>query len=262
MQGPGELNTFMQQLQTMFGEEDCPHHDHHQDHISECDGGQQGAHCGKLSIAFPPGKQTHAKLFSLFFSRNVNQKAEYACHPRPPRRHETFCKPEELIPSSKVLTFSPEEFQRAAVYLDGRFSHGGYVTIDKSTDRAAEDISVNVTTYVGRKELQDQISVGGFDHEGQYSVQVKRKGGGHRHHRKPPVKEDCVTYTIHVVFPSHLETYEDLDLHIKKALRIQSTPELDTLTFGKVRAGVGHGAIVFSVSGHVTRIKNILLTGW
>ncbi|KAI8139298.1 hypothetical protein BJV82DRAFT_627921 [Fennellomyces sp. T-0311] len=222
MQGPDELTAFMQQLQTMFGEEDCHHHHHHQDHVTECDA-EQNAHCGKLSIAFPP---------------------EYARHPRPPRRHETFCKPEELIPSSNVLEFSPEEFQRAAVFLDGPFSHGGYVTIDKSTDSEAQDIKVNVTTYVGRKELQDQVSVGGYDHEGQYSVQVKRKGG--HHHRKPPVKEDCVTYSIHVVFPSHLETYEDLDLHIKKALRIQSTPGLDTLTFDKFRAGVGHGAIVFS----------------
>ncbi|KAI9488047.1 hypothetical protein BDB00DRAFT_850433 [Zychaea mexicana] len=224
IQGTNELAAFMQDLQAMFGESGCSHH--HKDQVMECGAEQTGAHCGKLSIAFPP---------------------EYAKHPRPPRRHETFCKPKELLPSSSVFTFSPDEFQRAAVFLDGQFSHGGVVTVDRAADDDdTQDVKVNVTTYVGRKELQDQISISGFDHEGQYSVQVKRKGGHHCRHRKPPVKEDCVTYSIHVVFPSHLESYEDLDLHIRKALRIHTSTDLTKLTFGKFRAGVGHGAINFS----------------
>ncbi|KAI9276704.1 hypothetical protein BDA99DRAFT_493926 [Phascolomyces articulosus] len=225
MQGPEDLSIFVQDLQKMFGEErGCAHH--HKDQVMECGAGHNNPHCGKFSIAFPP---------------------EYARHPRPPRRHETFCKPEELLASSSIFTFSPDEYKRAAVYLDGAFSHGGVVTVDRaSEDDSNEDIKVNVTTFVGRKELKDAVSISGFDHEGQYSVQVKRKGGHRRSHHKPPVKEDCVTYSIRVVFPSHLESYEDLNLHIKKALRIHTTTELSKLHFGAFKAGVGHGAIHFS----------------
>ncbi|KAG2226478.1 hypothetical protein INT45_014222 [Circinella minor] len=234
LQGPKELENFMQHLQNMFGEKECHHHQEekyqHKDQIKkdciDMDNNYNGPRCGKLSIAFPP---------------------EYARHPRPPRRHETFCKPEELIPSSTIFKFSPDEFKKASVYLDGSFSHGGVVTVDRADSTTEQnDIKVNVTTFVGRKELQDDVSISGFDNEGRYSVQVKRKGG-HRHwHQKPPIKKDCVTYSIHVVFPSHLKSYEDFDLHIKQALRIHTTTDLSKLNFGNFTAGIGHGAIHFS----------------
>ena len=65
LQGPEELGTFMQNLQDMFGEEDgsgCHHHHQHKDQVTEnCRevdyNNYNGPRCGKLSIAFPPGKQ-------------------------------------------------------------------------------------------------------------------------------------------------------------------------------------------------------------
>lgn len=184
---------------------------------------------------------------------NGPRHLEYARHGRPPRRHEPFCKPKDLIPSTTVFNFSPDEYKRASVSLDGPFSYGGYVTIDRASDNDTRDVVVNITAYVGRQELLDDVSVSGFEHQGQFAVQVKRKRGGHHHHhhhKKPPSKEDCVTYAIHVVFPSHLSEFDDLDLHIKQAWRIGTrTPkDISKLVFGRFRAGVGHGSIIFSVS--------------
>lgn len=177
---------------------------------------------------------------------------EYARHPRPPRRHEPFCRRNELTPSSTVYTFSPDDYQRAAVFLDGDFSRGSHVTVDRGSDDDDEkDIKVNVTLYAGHEKLLDQVSISGFDHQGQYAVQVKRKGYHHHHHcKKPHVKKDCLLYDIHIVFPSHLTSFDVLDLHVREASRIgTNTPsELTKLEFNKFRAGLGHGAIIFKVS--------------
>ena len=70
LQGPKELENFMQNLQNMFGEKEKECHHHHQeekyqhkDQIKEdcidmdMDNNYNGPRCGKLSIAFPPGKK-------------------------------------------------------------------------------------------------------------------------------------------------------------------------------------------------------------
>ncbi|KAI9313977.1 hypothetical protein BX666DRAFT_1863781 [Dichotomocladium elegans] len=185
------------------------------------------------------------------------QSIDYARHPAPPRRGGPFCKPEELESSSRVFSFAPDQFQRAAIYLDGQFSRdSGVVTIDRSLEEVSDSaaIQVNVTLFAGRPELLDEVNISGFDKKGQYNVEVKRnsKGRHHHHHhhhqKRPSSKEDCLTYHIHVVFPSNLETFESLDLRIKAARWIgtHDGDQLSKLEFGKVRAGLGHGPIGFS----------------
>jgi hypothetical protein len=185
---------------------------------------------------------------------NGHKGKKHHGHPREP-----FCKIDELQASSTVFQFSPEQFQRAGVFLRGWFSRGGHVRLSKSTDASIEDIKVNVTIYSGREDLQKEVKISAFDHEGQYAVQVER-GRFHGHPKEQQVrrchknphgdedkKENCLVYNIDVEFPAHLDYYEDVELHIKSAQRIEGGKGLEGVEFGSVKAGLGRGAIIFDV---------------
>jgi hypothetical protein len=166
-------------------------------------------------------------------------------HPREP-----FCKINELNSTSTVFNFSPEEFQKTAVFLDGWFSRGGHVRLSKNPDTSIKDVAVNVTLYTGQDKLAKEVVLAAFDHEGQYGVEVKREGHHHRRHEKPKQK-DCLVYNIDVQFPAHVDYFENVDLHVKSAQRIEGGAGLENIEFGSVRAGLGHGAIIFDVSTNI-----------
>lgn len=181
--------------------------------------------------------------------------------------------------SSTVFKFSPEEFKRTGIYLNGQFSRGGHVRLLKSSDESVQDVKVNVTLYSGRDDLNKEVKLSAFDNKGQYAVQIERghfQGRKPPHHKpphhKPPHKrpdedededreeeregqddderrqEDCLVYNVDIEFPSNIDYFDDIELHIKAAQRIQGGKGIEGIEFGSVKAGLGRGAIIFDVS--------------
>ncbi|KAL0091277.1 hypothetical protein J3Q64DRAFT_1844295 [Phycomyces blakesleeanus] len=236
LQGPADLSHFMESLQDSFGgchgELYAPDYEdeygrlHSIDSLDDCSGKNSILEHCKQNIAFPPREL-----------QNLG---------RPPRRHEHFCKPEDLHSQFNVFSFSPDTFKHASVILEGHFSRGGHVVIEKSTSSHVEDVQINVTLYAGRKHLFDQVSLTGFDNEGNYTVEIKRAKDSKRREssHKPPVKADCLIFKISVVLPTHLDKYDSLSLHLRSASRV-SGKGLDGIEFDTFRAGVGQGAIIF-----------------
>ncbi|KAG2231417.1 hypothetical protein INT48_003655 [Thamnidium elegans] len=197
-----------------------------------------------------------------------HKKKKHHDHP-----HKPFCNIKELEATSTVFKFSPEDFQRAGIFLNGYFSRGGHVRLIKSTDESISDVKVNVTLYAGRQGLAKEVKLSAFDHEGQYAVQIERghfkgPGGpgsphgphgpeddndnredlkkGHHHHDKEDGKqENCLVYNVDIEFPANTAYFEDIELHIKAAQRIEGSKSLEGISFGSVKAGLGHGAIIF-----------------
>lgn len=170
--------------------------------------------------------------------------------------------------------------------MNGYFSRGGHVRLIKSSDESVKDVKLNVTVYTGREDLQKEVKLSAFDHEGQYTVQIEREHFKRPHRPDPPHhprhphrggddddedddedikknpededddeddkedrrKENCLVYNVDIEFPSHVDYFEDLELHIKSAQRIQGGKGIEGIEFGSVKAGLGHGAIIFDVS--------------
>lgn len=172
--------------------------------------------------------------------------------------------------------------------MNGYFSRGGHIRLLKSSDESVQDVKVNVTLYTGRDDLQKEVKLSAFDHEGQYAVQIERghfkgrrphppppppphgprhpphrggdddeddneeqeeiKGGDHEEDREDRRKENCLVYNVNIEFPANVDYFEDLQLHIKAAQRIQGGEGIEGIEFGSVKAGLGYGAIIFDVS--------------
>lgn len=160
--------------------------------------------------------------------------------------------------------------------MNGYFSRGGHVRLSKSDDKSVTDVKVTVTLYTGREDLKKEVKLSAFDHEGQYAVQIERghfKGALpptepphddppqdgpedehvhiHKHHKdhddEDQKQENCLVYNVDIEFPSNIDYFEDVQLHIKSAQRIEGGSGLDGMEFGTVKAGLGHGAIIFDV---------------
>lgn len=216
-----------------------------------------------------------------------HKKKKHHDHP-----HKPFCNIEELKATSTVFKFSPEDFQRTGVFLNGYFSRGGYVRLIKSTDESVSDVEVKVTLYAGREDLAKEVKLSAFDHEGQYAVQIERghfkgPGGPPRGPRRPPggprgphgpdddeddeendfkkghhdddkedgKQENCLVYNVEIEFPVNTTYFEDVELHIKSAQRIEGSKSLEGISFGSVKAGLGHGAIIFDVRQTIISLR-------
>lgn len=182
-------------------------------------------------------------------------------HKKPHHPYEPFCKVEELEATSTVFTFSPEDFQRTGIFLNGQFSRGGHVRLVKSSDDSVKDVQVKVTLFSGRDELTKEVKLSAFDNKGRYDVQIERgrfgrhralenkdHHGGHHDDDDERRKEDCLVYNVDIEFPSNIDYFDDIELHIKAAQRIQGGKGLEGIEFGTVKAGLGRGAIIFDVS--------------
>lgn len=258
-----------------------PHHDGHGKHLHKVH--KHKHHKGKKhhdEPAPPPGESSVNRWVDenssavlaneLGMEGHKKKKKHNEKHP-----HKPFCDIEKLEATSTVFNFSPEEFQRAGVFLSGYFSRGGHVRLSKSSDKSVTDVKVNVTLYSGREELNKEVKLSAFDHEGQYAVQIERghfKGalppsgeppqdsprndgpdyekvqkGHHDDDKEDHKQENCLVYNVDIEFPSNVDYFEDLQLHIKSAQRIEGGAGLEGIEFGSVHAGLGHGAIIFHV---------------
>lgn len=86
-----------------------------------------------------------------------------------------FCRTQDLESTSTVLKFSPEDFSSADVLSKSFFSPGSRIRVLQNEDESVKDVHVNVTVYSGRKELEKQVQISAFDHNGIYTVQVERE---------------------------------------------------------------------------------------
>lgn len=177
--------------------------------------------------------------------------------PPPPHHPENECKVENLNATSTVFSFSPEQFQKTSVFLDGFFSHGSKVLLSKATDKSIQDVRINVTLFHGDENLTKQVSLSAFDHKGKYQVEVKRDHS-HGHPRQFfRFKEECLVYSIHVEFPANMEYFDAVGLRIKGAHSIEG--DLDNIEFGSVKAGLGHGVIHFEVNERLIMPRGVLI---
>ena len=194
--------------------------------------------------------------------------------PQPPH----FCSAEDALEStSKVFTFSQEQFQRAALYVGSGFPDSGKVFFSKSGE-AGSDIKVNVTLLHGSEHAVKATTISAFDHKGEYVVEMKRHlppppppppgqgpqppsppapGKGPQPPSPPPPGHGppphhnttalCAKYEIHVTFPADLDEFESFDLRLRDG-QVESCPSLKDIDFAKFHAGVGRGYINFAVS--------------
>ena len=95
----------------------------------------------------------------------------------------SFCPPNvELNATSTVFNFSPEEFNRAALYIGHGFIDSGDVYFTKSGNKKINDIKVKVTVLHGSDSARDKVTLSAFDHDGQYVVEMRRDLPRHRIH--------------------------------------------------------------------------------
>lgn len=150
--------------------------------------------------------------------------------------------------------------------MNGYFSRGGHVRLSKSTDKSVSDVNVKVTLYTGRDELIKEVKLSAFDHEGQYAVQIERKRGHCRRphrlvqdhdddDREDGHQENCLVYNVEIEFPHDTTYFEDIEFHIKSAQRIEGGKNLEDISFGTIKAGLGRGAIIFEVRRLVINVN-------
>lgn len=174
------------------------------------------------------------------------------------KKFEPFCKAEDLISSSSVFEFSPEEFKRAGIFSGGFFDKGSHIILSKSTDTSLKNVRVKVTISAGRDDLAQEVKVSAFDHDGEYSVQVEH---GYFHHprrhsiknaeegaeeEKGPKKENCLIYDVAVEFPANLDYFDQLNVKAKGGA-FKGGKGIEDVEFGSIRAAIGHGAVIFDV---------------
>lgn len=174
------------------------------------------------------------------------------------KKFEPFCKAEDLISSSSVFEFSPEEFKRAGIFSGGFFDKGSHIILSKSTDTSLKNVRVKVTVSAGRDDLAQEVKVSAFDHDGEYSVQVEH---GYFHHprrhsiknaeesseeEKGPKKENCLIYDVAVEFPASLDYFDQLNVKAKGGA-FKGGKGIEGIEFGSIRAAIGHGAVIFDV---------------
>ncbi|GAA5801586.1 hypothetical protein EDC94DRAFT_675952 [Helicostylum pulchrum] len=230
------------------------HHNGHKKH---------NHHKGKKHHSEPTSPPPDALYIPDFSACGHKKKKHHDHHQKP------FCNIKELEATSTVFKFSPEDFQRTGVFLNGYFSRGGHIRLIKSTDEFVSDVKVKVTLYAGREDLIKEVKLSAFDHEGQYAVQIERghfkgPGGPPRgppgglneekdfkkgHHddddKEDGKQENCLVYNVDIEFPANTTYFEDVELHIKAAQRIEGSKGLEGISFGSVKAGLGRGAIIF-----------------
>ncbi|KAI9266646.1 hypothetical protein BDA99DRAFT_506282 [Phascolomyces articulosus] len=202
--------------------------------------------------------------------RHHGGRREHSMPPPPPQ----FCNPEdELESTTKVFTFSNEQFQRAALFVGSGFPDSGNIFFSKSGE-AGSDIKVNVTLLHGSEHAVKTTTISAFDHDGEYTIEMKRHLPPPPHHGPAPPPQDgpvppphinstalCAKYEIHVTFPADLNEFENFNLRVRDG-HIDSCPSLKTINFSKFHAGVGRGYINFAalsaqeakfgvLSGHV-----------
>ncbi|CEP18411.1 hypothetical protein [Parasitella parasitica] len=176
------------------------------------------------------------------------------------KKHEPFCKAEDLISKSSIFEFSPEEFKRAAIFSGGFFDRGSHIVLSKSADESLKNVKVNVTISAGRDDLAQEVKVSAFDHDGEYSVQVehghfhrphrhafKEKGKKEKSHNK---KENCLIYNVAVEFPAGLDYFDQLNVKAKDGY-FKGGKDIEGVEFGSIKAGIGRGAGL--------KAKNLLL---
>ncbi|KAI8139206.1 hypothetical protein BJV82DRAFT_627554 [Fennellomyces sp. T-0311] len=228
------------------------HHKHHRHHSKHKDVDATQAACPCVPL---PHHKGHHK-------GSVDGK-----HLPPPPSPPKFCKPEyELQSTSTVFDFSPEQFKRASLFIGSGFPDSGKIFFSKSGDEGS-NIKVNVTVLHGSEEALKATSISAFDHNGKYTVEMKRNlphppphrglppppphDGQPPHDGEPPhgPPEDtlplCAKYEIHVQFPSDLEEFEHVDIRGRDA-QVESCPSLKLLKFDKVTAGIGRGYVNFA----------------
>ncbi|KAI7859125.1 hypothetical protein BDC45DRAFT_531036 [Circinella umbellata] len=185
-------------------------------------------------------------------------------HPPPPH----FCSAEDALEStSKIFTFSQEQFQRAALYVGSGFPDSGKVFFSKSGE-AGSDIKVNVTLLHGSEDAVKATTISAFDHEGEYVVEMKRRlpppgKGPQPPTQGPPPHQNttalCAKYEVHIIFPADLNEFESFDLRLRDG-QVESCPSLKDINFAKFHAGIGRGYINFA-SLDVQRAKLGVLSG-
>lgn len=169
----------------------------------------------------------------------------------------SFCPPDvELNATSTVYSFSPEEFNRAALYIGHGFVDSGDVYFTKSGNKNINDIKVKVTVLHGSDEARDKVTLSAFDHDGQYVVEMRRDLPRHPFKKQdnevPPRVPGvpgsfCVKYKVEIILPAALESFEEFDLRAKDA-HVGSCKGLQTVVFDRFIAGVGRGYLNFGVS--------------
>ncbi|KAI8639124.1 hypothetical protein BD408DRAFT_446231 [Parasitella parasitica] len=217
------------------------HHGHHKDEQVHSHG--EGHHC----------------------SQHHREESAIQKHDGGHKKHEPFCKAEDLISKFSVFEFSPEQFKRAAIFSDGFFDRGSHIVLSKSTDDSLKNVRVNVTVSAGRDDLAQEVKVSAFDHDGEYSVQVEH-GHFHRPHRyalqnikkgkkeKGHKKKNCLIYNVAVEFPSNLDYFDQLNVKAKDGF-FKGDKDIEGVEFGSIKAGIGRGAIIFDG----LKAKNLLL---
>lgn len=166
----------------------------------------------------------------------------------------SFCPPDvELNATSTVYSFSPEEFNRAALYIGHGFVDSGDVYFTKSGNKNINDIKVKVTVLHGSDEARDKVTLSAFDHDGQYVVEMRRDLPRHPFKKQdnevPPHVPGsfCVKYKVEIILPAALESFEEFDLRAKDA-HVGGCKGLQTVVFDRFIAGVGRGYLNFGVS--------------
>jgi hypothetical protein len=176
-------------------------------------------------------------------------------HKRPPHHRGRHCKDANLTSEVTTFDFSPEEFKKAALFVDGAFV-GSKVEITQiiSDDAVADKVKVEVSILASDEKLNKLVAISSFDHEGKYSVEVKGPShpprpshsffgkfmGGPEEEPDHPPPPPCLKAHVKITFPAGLKKYDGLDLHLRAGFVSSS---LSGLTFGKFRAGVGRGRI-------------------
>lgn len=248
-------------------DEEKPHHRHH----PHGEGHRHPHHSHGKDHHRPEGEDIHRHHRPEDEEAQGHGEGHYRAHDEDHRSHhqkeevqkfngdhkkkfEPFCKAKDLISSSSIFDFSPEEFKRAGIFSGGFFDKGSHIILSKSTDASLKNVRVNVTVSAGRDDLAKEVKVSAFDHDGEYSVQVEHGYFHHpRHHaiknaeaEKGPKKENCLIYNVAVEFPANLDYFDQLNVKAKGGA-FKGGKGIEGIEFGSIRAAIGRGAVIFDV---------------
>ncbi|KAI8639067.1 hypothetical protein BD408DRAFT_422078 [Parasitella parasitica] len=162
---------------------------------------------------------------------------------KPPRAHVPQCDPSKLhYEKKKTLAFSHHQFKTTNIKIDGIFTDGG--RIDVRTSTADEDlhnlegkIKVDLTLRAQTEDTMTHISLTEVDDDEKAAKNI------HINNHHTSAKKPCLVYHLDIIFPNKMNAYENLNLLVNHAARIEG--DLKKIVFKDISVGLGRGAIHF-----------------
>lgn len=173
---------------------------------------------------------------------------------QPPRAHIPECDIAKLHhEKTKILAFSSHQFKTTNIKIDGLFSDGGKVNIRTATasediGNLKENIKINFTLYGQTEDVFSHISISDIDNDDKLSKNI------HFNTHHPSVLKSCLVFNLDIVFPFKMKAYDNLNVVVNHANRIEG--DLKSIVFKEFSVGLGRGAIKFKVN----HIKDITFT--